>query len=186
MSDQHCLTVLSKPHQIRFPMTGLATFLDVGGTPLNAHPVFDMIDRTAAPLSSPSSLALAPGKIMPPAIILSAPDLRVDKPIDRLIADDRTSVFSPQPAGNLSWRPALSQSFKHLGLKGGITQQSASPPTSALRLLLGISRLITELATAVAFKLSRYSRWRAIHNCRDLADCFPGLAKTGNSTAVFK
>ena len=88
--------------------------------------------------------------------------------------------------GNLNWRPALSQSFKHLGLKGGITQQSASPPTSALRLLLGISRLITELATAVAFKLSRYSRWRAIHNCRDLADCFPGLAKTGNSTAVFK
>jgi len=35
-------------------------------------------------------------------------------------------------------------------------------------------------------KLSCYSRWRAIHNCRDLADCFPGLAKTGNSTAVFK
>src|SRR4029077_2068532 len=87
---------------------------------------------------------------------------------------------------DLSGRPTLSQAFEYLSLEVGLTQQPTSPPTPALGLLLSVRRLITDLSAAVAFKLARYSRWRAIHNCRDLADCFPGLLKSGKRTALFK
>ena len=30
------------------------------------------------------------------------------------------------------------------------------------------------------------ARWRAIHSCRDLADCFPGLAMPGNGATLFQ
>src|SRR4029077_11357545 len=61
-----------------------------------------------------------------------------------------------------------------------------SPPTTTLSLLLSVRRLITDLGAAVAFKLSGYGRWRAIHSCRDLADCFPGLAMPGNGATLFQ
>jgi hypothetical protein len=46
--------------------------------------------------------------------------------------------------------------------------------------------LIAHLCAAVTFQLTHYSRWRAIHSCRDLAVCFPSLAKSGKRTALFK
>jgi hypothetical protein len=46
--------------------------------------------------------------------------------------------------------------------------------------------LIAQLSAAVALELTGYSRWRAIHSCRDLADCFPGLAKLGKRAPLFK
>src|SRR5207249_11596058 len=41
-------------------------------------------------------------------------------------------------------------------------------------------------SATVAFEFTRYSRWRAIHSCRDFADCFPGLAIPGNRATLFQ
>src|SRR6266511_1184862 len=173
MSNQNCLTIFGKQHQIRFPMTVLSSLVDVSRPPIDRHAVLDMIHRATTFVSTPTPLALAPGKIMAPAVVVGAADLRVDKPINRFIADQRASGLLFQASGNLSWRPSLCQTFEHCLLKIGLTQQPTSPPMSAFSLLLGIGRLITHLGAAVALELTGYSRWRAIHSCRDLADCFP-------------
>ena len=186
MSNQDRLTILGKQHQVRFPMTGLSSLVNIGWAAINRHSVLDMIHGTTAFVSTPTPLALAPGKIMAPAVVLGATDLRVDKTIDRFITDHRTSIFLFQAPGNLSGRPTLSQPSEHRLLKISLTQEPTSPPMAAFSLLLGIGRLIAYLRAAVAFKLTGYSRWRAIHSCRDLADCFPGLAKSGKRAAFFK
>ena len=93
MSDQNSLTILSKQHQIPFPMTCLAPLVDVGRAPIDGHSVLDMIHRATAFVSTPTALAFSTGQIVPPAEVLGAADLRIDKPIDRLIADHRTSLF---------------------------------------------------------------------------------------------
>ena len=80
----------------------------------------------------------------------------------------------------------MSQTLEHLFLKIRLTQERTSTPTTTLSLLLSVRRLITDLGAAVAFKLSGYGRWRAIHSCRDLADCFPGLAMLGNGATLFQ
>jgi len=110
MSNQNSLTILGKQHQIPFPVTRLSALVDVGRALLDGDTSLDVINRTATFASAPPALAFAPRQVVPPAEVLGAPDLSIDEPVDRLIADDRTSVFSPQPAGNLRWRPALSQS----------------------------------------------------------------------------
>src|SRR6266550_4473680 len=186
MSDQDSLTVFGKKHQVSFPVARLAPFVDVGRAPIDTHAPLDAIDHLATSACTPTALALAPGKIVAPTIVLSTANLGVDKTINRLITDDCPSLFLFQSSGDLSGRPTLSQAFEYLSLEIGLTQQPTSPPTPALGLLLSVRRLITDLSAAVAFKLARYSRWRAIHNCRDLADCFPGLLKSGKRTALFK
>ena len=160
--------------------------MDVGWTPIDAHPSLDVIYGTAAFVPAPTALAFATGQVVSPAIVLGTADLRVDKPIDRLIADDRTSVDSFQPTSDLGRRPALSQPLENLGLERGLTKQSTSSPTSALGLLLSVGRLVANLSTTVAFQLAHYSRWRAIQSCRDLADCFPGFAIAGNRATLFQ
>src|SRR5437773_5587176 len=101
-------------------------------------------------------------------------------------SDDRTSVLSLQSASDLGRRPALSQPLQDLGLKRRLTKQSASPPATAFSLLFSIDRLIAHFSATVAFEFTRYSRWRAIHSCRDFADCFPGLAIPGNRATLFQ
>jgi hypothetical protein len=167
-------------------MTGLSSLVDVSWPPIDRYSILDMIHGATAFVSTPTPLALAPGKVMAPAVVLGAADLRVDKPIDRFITDQCASVFLFQASGNLSRRPTLCQSFEHCLLKIGLTQQSTTSPATAFSLLLGVGRLIAQLSAAVALELTGYSRWRAIHSCRDLADCFPGLAKLGKRAALFK
>ena len=93
------------------------------------------------------------------------------------------AIYSTRHLGR---RPALLKPTENLFLQIGITQQSTPFPASAVGLLLSVGRLVAHLSARVAFKLAHYSRWRAIHSCRDLADCFPGLAKSGKRTAFFK
>src|SRR5262249_16485262 len=130
--------------------------------------------------------AFAPRQVVSPAIVLSATDLSIDKPIDGLIADDPTVILSPESASDLGRRPASSEPLQDLGLQSGMPQQPTTSPAAAFRLLFSVGRLITPFSARVAFEFTGYSRWRAIHSCRDLADCFPGLAKSGNRTALFK
>ncbi len=117
MSNQNCLTVFGKQHQVRFPMTGLSSLVDVGWSPIDRYTILDMIHGATAFVSTPTALALAPGKVMAPAVVLGAADLRVDESIDRFITDQRASVFLFQASGNLSRRPTLCQSFEHCLLK---------------------------------------------------------------------
>src|SRR5216117_3167531 len=135
MTDQYRLTVLSKQHQISFPVTRLAPLMDIGRAPIDSHTSLDAIYQAAAFASTPTALAFATRQVVSPAIVLGATDLRIDKPIDRFIADDRTSVLSLQSASDLGRRPALSQPLQDLGLKRRLTKQSASPPATAFSLL---------------------------------------------------
>src|SRR5207244_1915549 len=186
MTDQYRLNVLSKQHQISFPVARLAPLMDIGRAPIDSHTSLDAIYQAAAFASTPTALAFATRQVVSPAIVLGATDLRIDKPIDRFIADDRTSVLSLQSASDLGRRPALSQPLQDLGLKRRLTKQSASPPATAFSLLFSIDRLIAHFSATVAFEFTRYSRWRAIHSCRDFADCFPGLAIPGNRATLFQ
>src|SRR5437867_8865967 len=186
MTDQYRLTVLSKQHQISFPVTRLAPLMDIGRAPIDSHTSLDAIYQAAAFASTPTALAFATRQVVSPAIVLGATDLRIDKPIDRFIADDRTSVLSLQSASDLGRRPALSQPLQDLGLKRRLTKQTASPPATAFSLLFSIDRLIVHFSATVAFEFTRYSRWRTIHSCRDFADCFPGLAIPGNRATLFQ
>src|SRR5215207_1535240 len=102
------------------------------------------------------------------------------------MADDLAFAFLFESAGHLGRRPALCKPGENLFLQITIAQQSSALPAPALGLLIGVGRLIANLRAAVALKLAHYGRWRAIHSCRDLADCFPGMAKSGNCTALFK
>jgi len=186
MSDQDSLTIFGKKHQVSFPVARLAPFVDVGRAPIDTHAPLDAIDHLATSASTPTALALAPGKVMAPAVVFGSANLGVDKPIDRFVADHLTSFFRVQSSGHLGGRPAIPEPFENFILELGLTQQSTPPPAAAFRLLFCVGRLITNLCATVALKFTRYSRWRAIHNCRDLADCFPGLLKSGKRTALFK
>src|SRR5262249_29204461 len=81
-------------HQVRFPMTGLSSLVDVCRPPIDRYSVLDMIHWATAFVSTPAPLALAPGKVMAPAVVLGAADLRVDKPIDRLMSTNYPEVAS--------------------------------------------------------------------------------------------
>src|SRR5215203_1918245 len=186
MSDQHRLAVLGKQHQIGFPVTRLSTLVDIGRVLINGYPSLDMIYRTAASTSAPAALAFGARQVVPPAVVLGTANLGIDEPVDRLIADDLAFAFLFESAGHLGRRPALCKPGENLFLQITIAQQSTAFPAPALGLLIGVSWLVANLRAAVALKLAHYGRWRAIHSCRDLADCFPGMAKSGNCTALFK
>src|SRR5213080_2916414 len=48
MTDQYRLTVLSKQHQISFPVTRLAPLMDIGRAPIDSHTSLDAIYQAAA------------------------------------------------------------------------------------------------------------------------------------------
>src|SRR3979490_125766 len=64
--------------------------------------------------------------------------------------------------------------------------QPRALPAAAACLLLGVGRLVADLAAAVALQLARQARWRAIQSCRDLADRLAGLVKLGNRAPLFE
>src|SRR4026208_398907 len=186
MSNQNGLTILGEQHQIPFPVSGPSALVDVGWASFDRDTSLDVINGAAPSVSTPAALTFSSGQEMAPTEIFGAPDLRIDEPIDRLIADDLPLTFFVQSTGHLGRRPALPQPCEHPVLELGIAQQSTAFPAPAVGLLFCVGRLIAHLRAAVTIQLTHYSRWRAIHSCRDLADCFPGLAKSGKRTALFK
>src|SRR5436190_345416 len=95
MTDQYRLTVLSKQHQISFPVTRLAPLMDIGRAPIDSHTSLDAIYQAAAFASTPTALAFGTRQVVSPAIVLGATDLRIDKPIDRFIADAILRIVCP-------------------------------------------------------------------------------------------
>src|SRR5437588_2380938 len=101
MTDQYRLTVLSKQHQISFPVARLAPLMGIGRAPIDSHTSLDAIYQAAAFASTPTALAFATRQVVSPAIVLGATDLRIDRPIGRFITDDRAFVFRLQWASHL-------------------------------------------------------------------------------------
>ena len=159
MSDQDSLTIFGKKHQVSFPVARLAPFVDVGRAPMNPRAP-DAIDHLATSASTPTALALAPGKVMAPVVVFGLANLGVDKPIDRFVAYHLTSFFRVQSSGHLGGRPAIPEPFENFILELGLTQQSTPSPAAAFRLLFCVGWLITDLCATVALKFTRYSRWR--------------------------
>src|SRR5439155_785306 len=69
MTDQYRLTVLSKQHQISFPVTRLAPLMDIGRAPIDSHTSLDAIYQAAAFASTPTALAFATRQVVSPAIV---------------------------------------------------------------------------------------------------------------------
>src|SRR5262249_38070756 len=114
MNDQNSLTILGKEHQVSFPVTRLAPFLDVGRAPIDSDASLDPIDPLAASASTPTALSFSGGKVMAPAVVFGSANLGVDEPIDRFVADDLTSFFLVQSSGDLGGRPAVPEPFENL------------------------------------------------------------------------
>src|SRR2546430_7282580 len=102
------------------------------------------------------------------------------------MARDRASCLTVQWASGFARGTPWSYPVQAPGLNRGLARRSACPPATAFSLLFSIDRLIAHFSATVAFEFTRYSRWRAIHSCRDFADCFPGLAIPGNRATLFQ
>src|SRR4051812_1373340 len=131
-------------------------------------------------------LALGAWQIMAPAIVLGACDLSVDEAVDTLVTDHPVPVLTGEPAGNLFGRPAMGETLQHRAAQLGLALQARADPASCLRLLVGITRLVTHRPATVALHLTRDARWRAIQSCRDLPDRAPVGLKPGNCTSLLQ
>src|SRR3982074_3857684 len=96
------------------------------------------------------------------------------------MADGASTLLLLEPAGGLRGRPAARQAVEHEGAQRGIAFQARALPAAAACLLLGVGRLVADLAAAVALQLARQARWRAIQSCRDLAGRLAGLGEPGH------
>src|ERR1700752_1119461 len=123
MSNQNGLTILGEHHQIPFPVTWLSALADVGRASLDRDTSLNVINGATTSVSAPAALTFPSGQEMAPTEIFGAPDLRIDEPIDRLIADDLPLTFFLQSTGHLGRRPALPQPSENPVLKIGIAQQ---------------------------------------------------------------
>src|SRR5262249_16033643 len=154
MSDQDCLTVLSKQHQIGFPMASLSAFIDISRAALNGYTALDVFGWAAASTSPPTALTFAPRQVMAPAVVIGASDLGVDEAVNGFMANDIAFFFLFQSSRYLGGRPALSAVIEHLALQFTVAHQPRPAPVATLSLLMSIGRLITHLRTAVALKLA--------------------------------
>src|ERR1043166_2965615 len=109
MRGEDGLAVSGEQHQVGFPMPGFTTGADVRWTLLDRDAFLQMLYGTAAPAASKTALAFPARQIMPPAIVFGAPDLSVDKPVDRFVTNDRLSLVPSEPWRHLLRRPTLRQ-----------------------------------------------------------------------------
>src|ERR1700704_5660597 len=173
-------------HEVGFPVSEGAPTVDGGGPQGDGNTAFDEIVGRALVASLRAALVLGSGQVVAPGAIVGAPDLGVDEAVDALMADGGSSLLLLEPAGDLLGRPAARQAVEHEGAQRGIAFQARALPAAAACLLLGVGRLVADLAAAVALQLARQARWRAIQSCRDLADRLAGLVKLGNRAPLFE
>src|SRR4030081_1050621 len=173
-------------HEVGFPVSEGAPTVDGGGPQGDGNTAFDEIVGRALAAPLRAALVLGSGQIVAPGAIVGAADLGVDEAVDALMADGGSSLLLLEPAGDLLGRPAARQAVEHEGAQRGIAFQARALPAAAACLLLGVGRLVADLAAAVALQLARQARWRAIQSCRDLADRLAGLVKLGNRAPLFE
>lgn len=161
MQDQQGLSVLGKQQQIGFPVPGLTSIIDRFGSFLDGNPLLDVLGRAAALASAEPPLALGPGQIQTPGIVLGPGDLSRDEAVDALVAD-LPAVLGQSPRYLLR-RLAPPQAAQDLALEFGTAQQATPPLAPGPGLLPGIDRLIA-LGTGVALQFPRDARWRAIQS----------------------
>ena len=127
MSNQNCLTIFGKQHQIPFPMTGFSPLVDVSWPPIDRDTPLNAIDRTSPFVPPPAALAFSPSQVVPPTKIIGASNLSVDESIDRLLADHPTPLFLFQSTADLGRRPTLSQPLEDLSLKSPASRSNRLP-----------------------------------------------------------
>lgn len=131
---------------------------------------FDMMGWRTTGAAAPAAYGLGALQISPPDEVLRATQPGVDEAIDGLVADDPAAGIERQSAGDGLGRPAQSQPIEHAAGQHCITLQPLARPAPRLALLVGIRRLVADLAAGVALQLPRDRRCRAIQSCRDLPE----------------
>ena len=127
---------------------------------------------------------LEPGawEVVPPPSVVSAARLGMNEAIDRLVADDLVAGLAGKTTTDLLGRPAVGKTIEDRLAERIVALQSCTRPTPGIGLLLGITRSIADLGTAVALQLAGDRRRLAIQSCSNLPDRLPGFAKPGNRT----
>lgn len=129
MSDQDRGAGFTGMEEVGFPMSGLASLLDMSGPLVDGDTVFD-VGEVCVCATPPSAAGLAARQITPPGIIFGSPDLAIDEPIDGFAADDRASLFMRQASGHLFGRPSHSKTVQHGLLQFRLARQPASAPAA--------------------------------------------------------
>ena len=113
VQGQDRLAIEPKQHQVRLPVPGAGAGRR-GGWALAERPaVRHERGRTQGLAATPATYRPALGQEVPPAVVLRAPDLGVDKPIDRLVRNDAATSVAGHPPGHLFRRPALLETGQH-------------------------------------------------------------------------
>jgi hypothetical protein len=186
MNGEHGLAVLGEQHEVGFPMAGAVAVGDRRRSFGYGDTAFDQACGTATPAAAETALALAARQIVPPAVVLGAGDLGVDEAVDALVADHLVATLASESAGDLLGRPASGEMLENVAAQVGLAFEARARPASRLRLFLGVTWFVSDLAAAVAPHLARDRRWRAIQSCRNLPDRAPVGLKSGNLASVLQ
>jgi hypothetical protein len=95
-------------------------------------------------------------------------------------------MLALEPAGGQLRRAAALEVIEDGFAQLGLAFETRPRPAPRSGLLVGIGRLIAELAAAVAVQLTSDRRWRAIQSCRNLPDRAPFGLKAGYRAPVFQ
>ena len=101
------LAIAAEQHVIGFPVSFLFALIDKSRTFIDGDAVFDMMDRAAATFAQPATAMFFLRQKPVPVILLAT--AMVDKAVYGFMADDRATVLTRQPSGDLLRRPLLGQ-----------------------------------------------------------------------------
>jgi hypothetical protein len=181
---EHGVAVASEQHEVGFPVARGLAVGSVGRAFGDWNPAVNEACGATAPAAAEPPPALAARQVVPPAIVLRAGDLGIDEAVDALVADDLAAGLAGQPSGHLLRRPALRQAVENSAPQGGLPFQARARPAPRSGLLLGVTRLVADLAAAITPYLTRDGRWRAIQSCRDLPERAAFALKAGNLASL--
>jgi hypothetical protein len=112
MNHEHGLAILSKEHEISFPVAGGRAVVGLRRTIVNGDAVLDVVDGTATPLAEAAATGLMTGQETMPVILLGR--AMVDETVDGLVADESRAFEVTETAGDLLGGPALLQVVTNL------------------------------------------------------------------------
>jgi hypothetical protein len=186
MQGEHGLAVLGEQHEVGLPMAGAGAIGGCWRSFGDGNTAFDEACGAAALAAAQAPLALAARQIVAPAVVFGAGDLGVDEAVDAFVADHLVANLAGKPTCDLLGGPALGQTLEDGTAQVGLAVEAGARPAPRLRLFLGVTCFVADLASSVAPHLARDRRWRAIQSCRDLPDRAPVGLKSGNLASVFQ
>ncbi|MGY2990969.1 hypothetical protein ACVI1K_008316 [Bradyrhizobium sp. USDA 4508] len=155
MHGQHGLTVFREHHQVGLPVSGHAAVGRFERPICQGYTAFDEACGAAAPLAAAAALALGARQIAPPVEVRGAPELAIDEAVDGLVGDHLAPVLAGQPASDLLGRPAAAKALQHRAAQAGLPFEASARPAPRSHLVLGIARLVADLAPPIAPQFPR-------------------------------